>query len=269
MLPVYLSDPTGAGRRSPNDQKFITEHLHGTVMNALSAAGVGSVRRAAPDMVPGNASLEGCSALILFGGFDVDASFYTESPRISPYAYIDEYELALIRHAVASNLPVLGICRGMQLLNVAFGGTLHTDIGFMTKATHHDFSAERYGDRFVPHDVMVEKSEALPDGFYTVASAHHQAVKCVGSGLTITGYSPSDGVVEMIEGLDANVVGVQWHPEASQVQQSDTLGMLIANLVAQIPGTPSYNEDVRFVDNPTATPALMGLQLEELLSTST
>jgi len=237
-LPIYISDPSGRQGRSEKDHNYITQFMHDTVTNAVAAAGFTPVKKAAPDMVQEGANLEGFGGLILFGGYDVDSAYYRGANR-SKYRFsrgdaTDEYELELIYAALRAGIPILGICRGMQLINVAFGGSLHADIGHMAKVKHNNFGAGAYEHRAVAHDVEVVRSSVLADGVYSVASSHHQSVKALGEKLEITAYS-TDGIVEMIEAAELNVIGTQWHPEASHVDQDDTITPLIANFLKQVP----------------------------------
>lgn len=155
------------------------------------------------------------SALVLSGGADVDPRRYGAAP--GPYATAvepvrDEFELALLEAAWMRGIPVLGICRGTQLINVSRGGTLVPHLPADSGEAHSFLGYPRH-HRVHPVD-FVEGSvlHALHGARIRVNSLHHQAVAEVGAGLTITGRAP-DGVVESIEALDAPVVGVQWHPE--------------------------------------------------------
>ncbi|NUP07562.1 MAG: gamma-glutamyl-gamma-aminobutyrate hydrolase family protein [Polyangiaceae bacterium] len=194
---------------------------------------VGSSRseelRALVYMVPSPGELTGVGAadvaadldgLVLAGGVDVSPRSYGEEPRRPEWTgdgVRDEYELALVRAMVDEEKPVLGICRGHQLLNVAFGGSLHQDIrdevadAFVHRdATVYDQNA---------HAIALEPGSWLAElypgvGRATVNSVHHQAVKRLGDGVTVSARSTEDGVVEAISiESRAWVRGVQWHPE--------------------------------------------------------
>ncbi|MEU6552545.1 gamma-glutamyl-gamma-aminobutyrate hydrolase family protein [Streptomyces sp. NPDC046915] len=150
--------------------------------------------------------------LVVAGGPDVDPARYgaERSPRTGPPApERDAWELALIDAALAARVPLLGVCRGMQLLNVALGGTL---------VQHLDGHAEVVGV-FGGHPVKPVPgtlyAEAVPEET-TVPTYHHQAVDRLGEGLVPSAYA-ADGTVEALELPSAGwVLGVQWHPEMGE-----------------------------------------------------
>lgn len=161
--------------------------------------------------------------LFLAGGADIAPARYGEAAR--PECGVtdpdrDAVEIALTRQAVSRGVPVFGICRGLQTLNVACGGTLYQDIAAQVPAAiKHDYTlAQNHLDRtHLPHDVTVKAGSRVADilgsAVVPVNSIHHQAVKDLGDGLTATAFAP-DGIVEAIEGPPgAFVLGVQWHPE--------------------------------------------------------
>ncbi len=158
--------------------------------------------------------------LVLSGGaFDVPPALYGEETRPCCGPLIPERtetELRLLRSVLASGTPVLGVCGGMQLLNVAMGGSLHQDLATDAGIDGHQQPAPKD----VPsHDVDVAAATRLASlvaaGRLRVNSTHHQAVKAVGPGLLVTARAP-DGVVEGIE-LPGHpfALGVQWHPESA------------------------------------------------------
>jgi putative glutamine amidotransferase len=163
-------------------------------------------------------ALEAIDALILPGGGDVDPAHYGGARHDANYGISQErdgFELSLARAALARrNLPVLCICRGMQLLNVALGGDLVSHIpdryGMQVAHRHPDVLP-------VQHDVRIEPASRLAsilgESEVVVHSFHHQAVGRLGRGLRAVAWSP-DGVIEAVESDDHPfVVGVQWHPE--------------------------------------------------------
>jgi putative glutamine amidotransferase len=160
--------------------------------------------------------------LMLTGGGDVDPSLYGETPHDTFQASEsgrDAYEIALIHAAMDAGMPIFAICRGMQVLNVALGGTLVQDIPSMVAgALPHAVPEPRY---HIAHEVWVgagsrlEKLmiETLEAGTCQVNSRHHQAVKAVAPNWEVAGTAP-DGVVEAIEQPgDVFRMAVQWHPE--------------------------------------------------------
>lgn len=155
--------------------------------------------------------------LLLAGGADIDPSFYGHEPGPGLEATVperDRFEIALARAALERNQPVLGICRGMQVINVACGGTLHQDIG---NRGHRD-SLGSFDDADHLVELVDGSLAALAAGGTSceIKSHHHQAVDSVGEGLAVTGRSPRDGTCEAIE-LPVNdfALGVQWHPEVT------------------------------------------------------
>jgi putative glutamine amidotransferase len=160
--------------------------------------------------------------LLLTGGGDVNPALYGETPHETFHASEpgrDEYEIALIHAAGEAQIPIFAICRGMQVLNVALGGTLIQDIPSMVNgAAQHSVPEPRY---HLAHEVWVAKGsrlanlmvEKLDGDTCQVNSRHHQAVKNVAAGWDVTGTAP-DGVIEAIEQPgDVFRLAVQWHPE--------------------------------------------------------
>jgi putative glutamine amidotransferase len=186
---------------------------------------------AIPWMIPlvDTATLRGVfdavDGLFLPGGADIDPASYGRGPhplcdRTDPER--DRVELAMARWAIAEGKPVLGVCRGMQLINVAAGGTLYQDLAEqMPGAIKHDyfpFMGRGFARDFFAHSVQVAPGTRLARlvgaGALKVNSMHHQGVKTLGRGLRPTAVSP-DGLVEAVElDGDAYALAVQWHPEA-------------------------------------------------------
>ena len=171
---------------------------------------------AATDTLPD--ALAGCDGLLLTGGVDVDPAAYGEAPHptVEIDATRDDYELALATLAIARDLPLLAICRGVQVLNVAAGGTLIQDLPSQhPSATRHAINEPRTA---IAHDVTITPGTCLSvllgqTAAIAVNSRHHQAVKETALGFVVSAISP-DGVIEAIERPGATFcVGVQWHPE--------------------------------------------------------
>jgi len=163
------------------------------------------------------AALRGIDALLLSGGRDIDPRMYSES--ITPGLEVDvdtnryEVEIPLGRAVLEERMPVLGICGGMQVLNVASGGSLYQDVSLLGI----DPAAHRVEGKDVFHDIRIVPGSRLAEIVgrreLRVNSAHHQAVKQPGRGAVITAAAP-DGVIEAIEFPGVSfAIGVEWHPE--------------------------------------------------------
>ena len=169
-------------------------------------------------------------ALVLQGGADVSPITYGEQPLRQDWKgdrVRDVYEIALLQEFVARGKPVLGICRGLQLINVAFGGTLFQDIESQHEqgGDHHD--PEAYDRHY--HEIALVAGAGLA-GIYPgverarVNSIHHQAVKALGRDLAVEAVSVPDGVIEALRRTGPGyVVGVQWHPEFHDPRDSGLL----------------------------------------------
>ncbi|WP_295789750.1 gamma-glutamyl-gamma-aminobutyrate hydrolase family protein [uncultured Veillonella sp.] len=158
-----------------------------------------------------------CDGFIIPGGPDIDPLLFGEEP-IPQLGYVnfkrDIFEKALILEAQAKHKPVLGLCKGAQMINVALGGTVYQDLRAQYKKLSIKHSQKAFGGD-PTHSVTFEKQSFLEMVFgpqTLVNSRHHQAVRELGEGLRVTALS-ADGVVEGIENDDATIVGVQWHPE--------------------------------------------------------
>ncbi len=171
-----------------------------------------------PEDVP--ALLDRLDGILLSGGVDVDPALYGQEPhprlgRVNRRR--DDFEIALVREALRRDVPILGICRGHQLLNVATGGTLVQDIASLVERhAEHDAKGPRWR-RAHRVDVTAPSRlrEILGEDALSVNSIHHQAVDRVGDGLVVSARCPEDGVVEGLERPASRfVVAVQWHPES-------------------------------------------------------
>jgi putative glutamine amidotransferase len=185
----------------------------------------GEVRILERSMTPVDA-LNGIGGLLLPGGGDVEPARYGEEPHpslVDVEPLRDEFEIALVREARSRNLPIFAICRGLQVLNVAFGGTLVQDIPSQVPgALEHRLAVPPHEAFALAHEVWIDKDTTLArlmserlGGADTcdVNSRHHQAVKQVAPNFNVSATAP-DGVVEAIEDPSAPFcLAVQWHPE--------------------------------------------------------
>lgn len=202
----------------------------------------GAIPVAVPPLDPGDARslLDRVDGLLLTGGEDVDARRYGQAPHPSaeaPNPERDRWEEALVRAAREHRTPTLATCRGMQLANVAFGGTLVQDIASERPGSHTHTREDARGARV--HTVRVETGTRLagllePPSL-TVNSLHHQAVDRPGAGLRIVARA-DDGIVEGIEWADDDwwMVGVQWHPEELEGSPEPWDRMLFDRFVAAV-----------------------------------
>jgi putative glutamine amidotransferase len=157
---------------------------------------------------------------LLVGGADVDPVTYGAEPEPTTgptYPDRDAFEIALVRAAMERDVPVLGICRGMQLLNVALGGTLVQDLVGPDGTNIHRRRIGGFEDT-ENHVELVEGSlaaRAAGEGLHIAHCHHHQAIDRLGDGLVISGRAVEDGLPEAIESSEGKwVLAVQWHPEA-------------------------------------------------------
>jgi putative glutamine amidotransferase len=165
------------------------------------------------------------SALLIPGGDDVDPDLYHEKPAVnlgSTDRPFDDYECAAIRQAEARRIPVLGICRGLQVLNVAFKGTLYQDLPTQlgTNVIHRSRDIDgKPSSQPCFHEITIQKGSLLFHSVKTthleVNSYHHQGVKALGEGLVPTAWS-DDGLVEGFENKDGTILAVQFHPEKAR-----------------------------------------------------
>ena len=210
-IPCYSGERAGSGRPFyGNNQSYV---------RALIGAGLAPLLIPAMDEVALEAVCARLDGLLLSGGEDVDPAFYGQErlPECQPPdRERDAMELALARMALARDLPILGICRGIQALNVARGGTLYQDLGTQLPETH-PHAMSHLPRATLTHEIVVERgsrlSEILGVERLGVNSLHHQAVREPGAGLRVVALA-DDGVVEAMEASDHRfVVAVQYHPE--------------------------------------------------------
>jgi putative glutamine amidotransferase len=171
-------------------------------------------------------------ALILTGGAgDVNPALYSQErhPETGPIQdERDAYELALVRGALEREMLILGICRGMQILNVAYGGGIEQHLPDMVGHEEHRHTPGTYSD----HDVRLEPgslaARAAGEERSQVKSHHHQGIKNVGGGLVVTGWADDDTIEALEDPSCPFVLGVLWHPE------EDEKSRIIKTLVSEV-----------------------------------
>jgi putative glutamine amidotransferase len=188
--------------------------------DAIVAAGMEPVRAFVGEAV----SLDGASGVLLMGGTDVNPKLYNEAPRPEtdePDDERDEVEIRIIDEALQRDMPILAICRGLQILNVQHGGTL---IQHLSPAEPHDLETE---DKGAPaHEVAIAGNTLLAQiagrERWRVNSRHHQAVQKIGRQLQVSARAVEDGTVEALERPDKRfVIAVQWHPEDQALRDEE------------------------------------------------
>jgi putative glutamine amidotransferase len=193
--------------------------------------------------------------LVLAGGADIDPAGYGEEAHPETLDTVperDRFEIALVLAAVERDLPVLGICRGMQLINVAYGGSLLQHLP--ERFGHHEHLRVVGTFDGADHDVDLDEgtlaARAAGETHHATKSHHHQGIDRLGEGLQISGCSSMDGLPEAIEMPDKRfVLGVQWHPEADET--SKVLGALVAEATGHMHERPADGTAAQ----PEGTPA--------------
>lgn len=176
-------------------------------------------------------ALDRIDGLMLAGGADIDPATYDAEPHPETIGSVperDAFEVALVRRALERDIPLLGICRGMQVMNIARGGTLHQHLPELLGHQEHrrvlgSFDGADHDVRLAPGSLA---ARAAGEELHATKSHHHQGIDRVGAGLAVTGWAVVDELPEAIE-VPGNVfaLGVQWHPEADETSR------LIAALV--------------------------------------
>jgi gamma-glutamyl-gamma-aminobutyrate hydrolase PuuD len=175
----------------------------------------------APSGVAPEDFIDALDGLVLQGGSDISPRTYGEEPLAPEWTgdpWRDEYELALLRATLRRGRPVLGICRGCQLLNVAHGGALYQDLGRQVSpvaaAHRHEqlYDANHHEVDFVPGSGLARLYPGTPRA--RINSIHHQAIKTLGAGLRVEARACGDQVIEAVRGDGPGYAcGIQWHPE--------------------------------------------------------
>lgn len=201
-------------------------------IDALSGYGVEAVA-----LLPNRKhSIAGFHGLLLSGGTDINPSLYKQK-RIAetdePDHLRDEMEKRLLEEALSINLPILGICRGMQLFNIFYGGTLTQHLNNADRH-HHRFSTDVFS---AIHSVNIQSKtklgEICKDGHHIVNSRHHQGIKKIGMALIISAIS-DDGLIEAIEDpAKSFAIAVQWHPE-DRIKSSPKDAAIFASFISAL-----------------------------------
>lgn len=216
-------------RRDPWDE--VVNMVQRTYTAAVARAGALALVLPPDDAVVESPDplLDRIDGLLLAGGSDVDPASYGAEPHPETgrtWPERDRFEIALTMRAIERGMPVLGACRGMQILNVARGGTLQQHLPDVIGSDRHRHTPGQFSD----HEVTLEPgslaARAIGAEHAPVRSHHHQGIGELGEGLVVTGTSPEDGVIEAIElPGEPYVLGVLWHPE------EDEASRVIASLV--------------------------------------
>jgi putative glutamine amidotransferase len=176
--------------------------------------------------------------LILAGGSDIDPGSYGATPHPetgTTWPDRDRFEIALGTRALERDLPVLGVCRGMQMLNVIQGGTLNQHVRDVVGNDLHRHTPGVFTDHRVELDPGSLAARVVGDAYTEVKSAHHQGVEVLGEGVIATGRA-DDGLVEAIELPDRSfAVGVLWHPEEDE--RSRVIGALVEEARSRPPAS--------------------------------
>lgn len=156
------------------------------------------------------------NGLLLSGGGDIDTFITNEEPQKrlgAIYPIRDNTEVALCRLALKKNIPILGICRGCQILSIASGGKIHQDIDLISTIKHSQQSPKYYPTHFVNLETDSKLIRIYKSNKLKVNSFHHQAVSILGDNMAVSAKS-NDNIIEAIEHKNNKfVLGVQWHPE--------------------------------------------------------
>ena len=215
--------------------------LNAAAADAAEHGGWSVSRLAAADRTPAEllAATDDCDAILIMGGEDIDPRFYgggTGYPgETRHFAVADAGQIALVRRALDRATPLLGICRGLQIINVALGGTIvqHIEEGLHRNVdVPIDQILREHAVRLLPGSSL---RRSLGQTGISVQSAHHQSVDRLGAGLVPAGVAP-DGLVEAVEHESAPITGVQWHPEAPD-SPAEQLPLLLAALQSQVKDT--------------------------------
>ncbi|MGL5417331.1 MAG: gamma-glutamyl-gamma-aminobutyrate hydrolase family protein [Clostridium sp.] len=201
----------------------------------INAGGLPIVIPMTNDIDTMKSQIELVDGLILSGGYDIHSLLYGEEPTVKLHdvsVYRDNCEMELLKNADKKKIPILGICRGLQLLNVFYGGNLYQDLSLKEGSYIKHFEEGNPTLGFHTIDLMKDSILfTLLGEKETVNSYHHLAVKHVADGFKVAAYS-KDGVIEAIERKTPFAMGVQWHPEMMQ-EENDKMKKIFKFFIEQ------------------------------------
>lgn len=184
---------------------------------------------AVPVITLSPAALSACDALLLPGGGDITPAFFGEANKGSANidTELDILQFQAVDYALRLSLPILGICKGMQVINVAFGGTITQDLP--TADLHRYIGGDQY------HSTVISRDSCLCKYYGQTAfvnSAHHQGINRPGNGLIPIQWCPEDNCTEAIVHKTLPILGLQWHPERLDASKTDVTGDPVLSLFA-------------------------------------
>lgn len=213
------------------DRSYVNnDYVQSTVM----AGGAPFILPVIGDYEAVKVQVETVDGIIISGGYDVDPLIYGEEPSQKQGGLCperDQYDLMIIKAAMELKKPILGICRGMQILNAAFGGTIYQDLSQIEGCYIKHSQGSR--PEVASHSVKVEKGtklhEILGEEIFT-NSHHHQTLKDIAPGFKVSARA-KDGVIEAFEMEEGFIIGVQWHPEMMARKDNQLMLGLFKSLV--------------------------------------
>lgn len=235
------------------------------VQSVLNAGGAPVIIPVITDIEALTTLIEGLDGLVMSGGGDINPLYLQEEPILQLQdvdTFRDEFDLILLRLASNRQLPIMGICRGHQIMNVAFGGSVYQDIH--SQSNHPLLKHSQTLSREYPsHTVTLEPGtnrlrSILQDEKILVNSFHHQAVKEVAPGFRATATAP-DGINEAMEDTERAVFGIQWHPEAMASQGDETMKRLFTYHIGnacRFAEAKALHQRIVTIDSHTDTPMI-------------
>lgn len=241
MLPKILIP--GRIRKATSSSETDTIFTGVAYCEALQRAGAQSFTVApASDPLTASAIVDSFDGVLILGGPDVDSSSYLQAAAPQCYGTnpaVDAFEFGVIRAAIAANKPLFGICRGLQVLNVACGGSLHQHLPHLAHLDQH--SSLSFPDPAPYSDMPIHTISLQDKSLVQIAtgtsevkgiSAHHQGIDQLGRGLVATGHT-ADGLIEVIQHSASRwITAVQWHPELSAATDPDQQALFNAFVAA-------------------------------------